>query len=76
MYISIILMQVFGFCLPRNSDDNLWVAMVTELGEAVDFIKLLQMSWEDRLRVSTVIFALISIFILRWICHFESRSLR
>ena len=43
--------QVLGFCLPRNADDNLWVAMVTELGESVDLIKLLQMSWEDRLRV-------------------------
>ena len=43
---------MLGFCLPRNTDDNLWVAMVTELGESVDLIKLLQMSWEDRLRVS------------------------
>ena len=43
--------QVLGFCLPRNADDDLWVAMVTELGESVDLIKLLQMSWEDRLRV-------------------------
>ena len=43
--------QVLGFCLPRNADDSLWVAMVTELGESVDLIKLLQMSWEDRLRV-------------------------
>lgn len=45
------VLKVLGFCLPRNADDNLWVAMVTELGEAVDLIKLLQMSWEDRLKV-------------------------
>lgn len=45
------VLKVLGFCLPRNADDNLWVAMVTELGESVDLIKLLQMSWEDRLRV-------------------------
>ncbi|KAL4238331.1 hypothetical protein ACF0H5_003041 [Mactra antiquata] len=45
------ILKVLGFCLPRNADDNLWVAMVTELGEAVDLIKLLQMSWEDRLKV-------------------------
>ena len=46
--------QVLGFCLPRDADDNLYVAMVTELGEAVDLIKLLQMSWEERLRVRHV----------------------
>lgn len=45
------VLKVLGFCLPRNADDTLWVAMVTELGESVDLIKLLQMSWEDRLRV-------------------------
>lgn len=45
------VLKVLGFCLPRNADDSLWVAMVTELGESVDLIKLLQMSWEDRLRV-------------------------
>ncbi|KAK3597422.1 hypothetical protein CHS0354_040160 [Potamilus streckersoni] len=46
------VLKVLGFCLPRSADDSLWVAMVTELGESVDLIKLLQMSWEDRLRVS------------------------
>ncbi|XP_045185783.2 extracellular tyrosine-protein kinase PKDCC-like isoform X2 [Mercenaria mercenaria] len=45
------VLKVLGFCLPRNVGDSLRVAMVTELGEAVDLIKLLQMSWEDRLRV-------------------------
>lgn len=49
---QLLSLQVLGFCLPRNAEDNLWVAMVTELGESVDLIKLLQMSWEDRLRVS------------------------
>ncbi|XP_045185763.2 extracellular tyrosine-protein kinase PKDCC-like isoform X1 [Mercenaria mercenaria] len=45
------VLKVLGFCLPRNVGDILWVAMVTELGESVDLIKLLQMSLEDRLRV-------------------------
>lgn len=45
------VLKVLGFCLPRNADDNQFVAMVTELGEAVDLIRLLQMSWEDRLKV-------------------------
>ena len=30
------------------------VFMVVELGETLDIIKLLQMSWEDRLRVCTI----------------------
>ena len=51
----IFVFQVLGFCLPRGADDTRSVAMVTELGESVDLIKLLQMSWEDRLRVSVCV---------------------
>ncbi|KAH3854815.1 hypothetical protein DPMN_097364, partial [Dreissena polymorpha] len=54
------VLKVLGFCLPRDTDDNLWVAMVTELGEAVDLIKLLQMSWEDRLRISMDVTAIVN----------------
>lgn len=59
------VLKVLGFCLPRNADDNLWVAMVTELGEAVDLIKLLQMPWEDRLRICLDITRIV---------HFMSRT--
>ena len=61
---QLLSLQVLGFCLPRNADDNLWVAMVTELGESVDLIKLLQMSWEDRLRVGFLYCLLRSLQIL------------
>ena len=46
---------MLGYCVPQklyNGDADSLVAMVTELGETIDIIKLLQMSWEDRLRVS------------------------
>ena len=49
------LLQMLGYCVPQklyNGDADSLVAMVTELGETIDIIKLLQMSWEDRLRVS------------------------
>lgn len=42
---------MLGFCVPGTSSYIQEVAMVTELGEGVDLIKLLQMSWEDRFRV-------------------------
>lgn len=48
-------LQVLGFCVPDRPFDggaDTAVAMVTELGEPIDQIKLLQMSWEDRLKVS------------------------
>ena len=35
-----------------GSDPSTIVSMTTELGESVDIIRLLQMSWEERLRVS------------------------
>ncbi|XP_041353612.1 extracellular tyrosine-protein kinase PKDCC-like [Gigantopelta aegis] len=49
------VIKVIGFCVPKqryNGDSNTAVVMVTELGETIDLIKLLQMSWEDRLRIS------------------------
>uniref|UniRef100_A0A8W8HRM5 Protein kinase domain-containing protein n=1 Tax=Magallana gigas TaxID=29159 RepID=A0A8W8HRM5_MAGGI len=45
------VVKVLGFCVPGTNRDIQEVAMVTELGEGVDLIKLLQMSWEDRFRV-------------------------
>ncbi|PVD25591.1 hypothetical protein C0Q70_13249 [Pomacea canaliculata] len=49
------VIQVLGFCVPDkpyDGDGDTTVVMVTELGEPIDLIKLLQMSWEDRLRIS------------------------
>lgn len=46
------VVKVLGFCVPGTNRDIQEVAMVTELGEGVDLIKLLQMSWEDRFRIS------------------------
>ncbi|KAL5009400.1 hypothetical protein ScPMuIL_014981 [Solemya velum] len=49
------VIKVLGFCVPDQEvgiTRHSKVAMVTELGESVDLIKLLQMSWEDRLRIS------------------------
>lgn len=42
--------QVLGFCVPDAVGP---VSMVTELGDPLDTLRLLQFSWEDRLRVST-----------------------
>jgi hypothetical protein len=41
---------VLGFCVPDAVGP---VSMVTELGDPLDTLRLLQFSWEDRLRVST-----------------------
>ena len=41
--------QVLGSCVPDAVGP---VAMVTELGDPLDTVRLLQLSWEDRLRVS------------------------
>ncbi|KAK3092758.1 hypothetical protein FSP39_006941 [Pinctada imbricata] len=46
------VIQVLGFCVPGIHSSLQGVAMVTELGDSVDLIRLLQMSWEDRLRIS------------------------
>ncbi|ESO92038.1 hypothetical protein LOTGIDRAFT_62659, partial [Lottia gigantea] len=49
------IIKVIGFCVPQKDsekDGGRTVVMVTELGETIDLIKLLQMSWEERLRIS------------------------
>lgn len=46
------VIKVLGFCVPGPNTNIREVAMVTELGETVDLIRLLQMSWEDRFRIS------------------------
>ena len=47
--------QVLSHCVPSLKDiTETRVSMVTELGVGIDLIMLLQMSWEDRLRVSRV----------------------
>lgn len=43
--------RIYGYCVPEDHDTGALV-IVTELGEPLDIIRLLQMSWEDRLRVS------------------------
>ncbi|XP_046389429.1 extracellular tyrosine-protein kinase PKDCC-like [Ischnura elegans] len=43
------IVQVLGSCIPDAISP---VAMVTELGDPLDTISLLQLSWEDRLRMS------------------------
>jgi len=44
--------QVLGSCVPDAVGP---VAMVTELGDPLDTVRLLQLSWEDRLRVWTAL---------------------
>ncbi|XP_062596964.1 extracellular tyrosine-protein kinase PKDCC-like [Saccostrea cucullata] len=46
------VIKVLGFCVPGTNSNIQGVAMVTELGESVDLIKILQMSWEDRFKIS------------------------
>ncbi|XP_046387342.1 extracellular tyrosine-protein kinase PKDCC-like [Ischnura elegans] len=43
------IVQVLGFCIPDAASP---VALVTELGDPLDTIKLLQLSWKDRLKLS------------------------
>jgi len=43
---------VLGSCVPDAVGP---VAMVTELGDPLDTVRLLQLSWEDRLRVCTTL---------------------
>lgn len=45
------IVKVLGFCPPKSAYDQN-VAMVTELGESIELIRLLQMSWEDRLKIA------------------------
>lgn len=43
---------MLGSCVPDAVGP---VAMVTELGDPLDTVRLLQLSWEDRLRVRTAL---------------------
>lgn len=49
------VLKILGFCIPDGSSDNGGggggLSLITELGESLDIIQLLQRSWEDRLRV-------------------------
>lgn len=42
------VIKVLGFCIPDNFGT---VVLVTELGDSLDLVHLLQISWEDRLRL-------------------------
>lgn len=59
------VLKVFGYCIPsgdpviREGAGSGGVSMITELGETLDIIRLLQSSWEDRLRMSLGITRLI-----------------
>ncbi|XP_064601711.1 extracellular tyrosine-protein kinase PKDCC-like [Liolophura sinensis] len=49
------VIEVLGYCIPDRpytGEPHTVVTMVTELGEPIDIIRLLQMWWEDRLRVA------------------------
>lgn len=62
------LVKVLGYCVPQeqyNGDDVTLVSLITELGETIDLIRLLPMSWEDRLRIS---------YDLTKLIHFMSHS--
>ena len=44
--------QLYGFCLSLGAGESSVVAMVTELGEPLHRLALLQLSWERRLRLA------------------------
>lgn len=49
------VIEMLGYCVPIKEYDggqSSSVSIITELGQPIDVIGLLQMSWEDRLRVS------------------------
>ncbi|XP_014788337.1 extracellular tyrosine-protein kinase PKDCC [Octopus bimaculoides] len=59
------LVKVLGYCIPEeqyNGDDVTLVSLITELGDTIDLIKLLPMSWEERLRISYDLTSLIHFF--------------
>ncbi len=68
------VLQVLGHCVPEQSYDGTpvtEVATVTEVGDTLDLIRLLQMAWEDRLKVSKIkkrnIHACVNVFYLQCI---------
>ncbi|GAB1605112.1 extracellular tyrosine-protein kinase PKDCC-like [Argonauta hians] len=59
------LVKVLGYCIPEeqyNGDAITLVSLITELGDTIDLIKLLPMSWEERLRISYDLISLIHFF--------------
>lgn len=49
------VIKVIGYCAPDRpsiNDRKSMISIITEYGEPVDVIKLLTMSWEERLRIS------------------------
>ncbi|VDP15560.1 unnamed protein product [Soboliphyme baturini] len=48
------VIRMLGYCIPRypsSFDDGLkWLAIVTELGQPVELLQLLQMTWKQRLK--------------------------
>nr|XP_015906840.1 extracellular tyrosine-protein kinase PKDCC isoform X2 [Parasteatoda tepidariorum] len=53
-YQKKIYVQVLGYCIPSEpefSDPHRTVSIFEEYGEAINVINLLQLSWEDRLRI-------------------------
>lgn len=49
------IVKVLGYCIPVDpdiSDPRHTVAIFEEYGDPIDVIKLLQLSWEDRLKIS------------------------
>lgn len=48
-------LQLYGYCYQDSNDISDTLTTITELGSPLEMIQLLQTSWEDRFRVSTVI---------------------
>ncbi|XP_043192735.1 extracellular tyrosine-protein kinase PKDCC-like [Amphibalanus amphitrite] len=46
------IVELYGFCLSLGRGENSVVAVVTELGEPLSQLALLQLSWERRLRLA------------------------
>ena len=53
LLLHMLTLQMLGFCMRGDSadDKSRGLTMVTELGEKLDVIKMLQMPWERKLRV-------------------------
>lgn len=58
------VIKMVGYCVPHKkfSEKQNTVAIITELGEPFDVIRLLQMSWEDRLRLTLDLARLVQYF--------------
>lgn len=51
---SYVSLQLYGYCYQDSNDISDTLTTITELGSPLEMIQLLQTSWEDRFRVSTV----------------------